>query len=62
MFWRKLVLTLTNHILKHKNEVLKKTKTPEAVYLLKVTNKDTAGIIEIYSNWKYMTLFLRLYW
>ena len=58
MFSCKLVFTLTNYILKHENDVLKKTKLPK---LLKVTNKSTTGITERCSNSKYITLFLCSY-
>ena len=45
-----LVFTPTDYIYEHENDVLKKNKTPEAVYLLKVTNKDTTGTIETCSK------------
>ena len=41
---------------------IEKDKTPEAAYLLKVSNKDSTGIIESCSNWKYMALFWCPYW
>ena len=33
---------------------IEKDKTPEAAYLLKVSNNDTTGIVESYSKWKYV--------
>ena len=34
----------------------------EAIYLLKVSNKDTTVIIKSCSKWKYRSMFLHLYW
>ena len=57
MFWYTPVFTLTDYISKQKRGI-ENDKTPEVVYLLRVINKDTTGIIESCSKWKYMMLFL----
>ena len=55
------MFTLTNYILKHKNNVSKKKKkTLEAGHFLKVSNKDTTGIIESCSLSKYVASFGRI--
>ena len=45
-------------IFRNINWCTEKDKTPEAVYLFKVSNKDTTSIIESCSMWRYMSLFL----
>ena len=61
VFWYMLVFTPTDVTLKQK-WCVEKDETSEAVYFLKVSNKDTIGITESCSKWKYMTLFLCPYW
>ena len=57
MFWYTPVFTPTDYISKQKRGI-ENDKIREVVYLLRVINKDTTGITESCSKWKYMMLFL----
>ena len=61
MFWYTLKFIRTDCILKHK-WCIEKDEASRAVYLLKVSNRDTTGIIESCWKWNFMMLFLCPYW